>query len=210
MRDRVIFAPNVPQLVSLMFPEPRQLENGHFMFTLSDQRVMFLASDVAQKIQGLGVKPGEQFSICKRWNGERGRGSVTRWDVWLSPKTEQSRAAEESEADLTPVLQRSIEAVNARKGSVVPMPTPAPALAPTGTDGPQPAVIPASLPRKPPQMGKIPFNVAFQEAVKLVKEGLEGNSEQWNDEARQGMVSTILIAAANQGWLTVWEREGAA
>lgn len=222
MKDRVNFAPNIPQTVSLEFPEGRKLETGNVMYSLVGGRVMFLAPDVSQKIQQLGVKPGEPFSICKRWNGQRARASVTRWDVWLTPKAEQERAKEEAGADLIPVLQRSLDAQALRKPQVVTMPTPAFPLAPTGTDGPNPMPLPGepSLPvpipvpvpisRKPPQVGKIPFNVAFQETVKIVKEGLEGAGEQWNDEARQGMVSTILIAAANQGWLAVWERGEAA
>ena len=209
MKDRVNFAPNIPQTVSLEFPEGRKLETGNVMYSLQGGRVMFLAPDVSQKIQQLGVKPGEPFSICKRWNGQRGRGSVTRWDVWLTPKAEQERAKEES-TDLADTLQRSIAASQARRaGGVLEMPTPLPAMAKTGTDGATAVILPASLPRKPPQVGKIPFNVAFSETVKIVKEGLEGAGEQWNDEARQGMVSTILIAAANQGWLTLWEREAA-
>ena len=86
------------------------------------------------------------------------------------------------------------------------MPTPPFELQPTGTGGPAPRrQIAVSA---PPQ--KIPFDVAFREAVALVKNGLEAAEDQWNDEARQGMVSTILIAAAQHGWLTVWERPDAA
>jgi hypothetical protein len=57
---------------------------------------------------------------------------------------------------------------------------------------------------------RIPLDVAFREILALVKDGLERNGEQWNDGARQNAVSTILIAAAKQGWLTVWERGEAA
>ena len=209
MKERLIFAPNIPQNIALEFPEGKQLGTGNVMFSLEGGKICFLAPDVALKIQQLGVKPGETFGICKRWNGAKGRGSITRWDLWLTPQTEQARAKGESE-DLTIAPQRSPEAPQTRRTSqVAEMPMPALALQPTGTDGPSPMPLPASLPRKPPQPGKIPFNVAFEETVKIVKEGLKTNGEVWNDEARQAIVSTILIAAANQGWVGLWEREAA-
>ena len=36
----------------------------------------------------------------------------------------------------------------------------------------------------------------------------EATGEQWADQAKQDMVSTILISAQKQGLLKVWEREG--
>ena len=209
MKDRVIFAPNIPQTIALEYAEGRKLETGNVMFSLMGGRVMFLNPDIALKIEQLGVKPGECFGICKRWNGQRGRASVTRWDVWLTPKSEQNRATEQSPGNLD-ASPRSINGPSSPpRPQVVEIPLPARALQPTGTDGPKAAPCPQTLPRKAPQMERIPFNVAFTEAVKIVKDGLQANGEVWNDQARQDIVSTILIAAANHGWVTVWERDGA-
>ena len=204
MKDRILFDPNIPHTLALEFPEGKRMRTGNVMFSLLGGRVMFLAPDVALKIKALGVKPGESFTICKRWNGLKGRASVTRWDVWRPAQA----ADEEKQADFFGVLEGGNGAVRSRLAPVLPMPTPAAPLAPTGTEcAAVPALALGSGARKP---GKIPFNVAFAEAVKIVQSGLQANGDQWNDEARQGMVSTILIAAANQGWLTVWERSDAA
>ena len=207
MKDRIFFAPNVPQTLALEFAEGRRMRTGNVMFSLLGGRVMFLAPDVALKVKALGVKPGESFTICKRWNGLKGRASITRWDMWLTGQSERGRANEDKQADFFGVCEGGNGDVGPRRAPVVRMPTPPAPLAPTGTEC---AAVPAPSFRLPPQSGKIPFNVAFTEAVKLVNEGLKGNKEQWNDEARQGAVATILIAASKLGWLTLWERPDAA
>jgi hypothetical protein len=203
----VQFSPNIPQQIALEFSEGKPVDGKYgpqVLFSLADGRVMFVTPELARSIMNLEVKPGEAFSICRYWNGARGRGSITRWNVWLDPKTEQERATAEQQADLNPVA----EPLEARTRTFVPklveMPGPAVALAPTGTDGPSPA--PAL---RKPLAGKIPFNVAFSEAVKIVKDGLQANGEVWNDEAREAIVATILIAGSQQGWVGVWERPAA-
>ena len=52
-------------------------------FSLADGRAMYVSPAIANSIRQLDVQPGEHFNICKRWNGMRGRGSKTSWDVWL-------------------------------------------------------------------------------------------------------------------------------
>ena len=78
-------------------------------------------------------------------------------------------------------------------------------LLPTGTEGPKP--IPAAAgPTKPTfNPGRIPYNVAFREVLRFVTAGLKSAGEQ----SRQDMVSTILIAAAKQGHISLWERDAA-
>lgn len=98
------------------------------------------------------------------------------------------------------------------------MPTPPVELAPTGTDGatraiPQPQqspILPQVVATRLPPNGKIPFNQAFTQVLSFVNDGLKACGEKWNDEARQGAVSTVLIAAVNNGWISVWERGEAA
>ena len=69
----------------------------------------------------------------------------------------------------------------------------------TGTFGPAP--LPQSL--RPP---RIPYNVAFREVLHFVTAELHEAGEQWTDQARQDMVSTVLISASNNGLLSLWER----
>lgn len=53
---------------------------------------------------------------------------------------------------------------------------------------------------------KIPYNVAFREILGWVTTGLKEAGEQWSDQARQDMVSTVIIQASRDGFLGVWER----
>ena len=69
----------------------------------------------------------------------------------------------------------------------------------TGTFGPTP--LPHAL-----RTSRIPYNVAFREVLGFVTQGLKDAGEQWTDQARQDMISTVLISASNNGLLSVWER----
>ena len=57
------------------------------MYTLADERVMFLDLAVAQQINALGVNVREKFFICKH----SGTGKGADWTVWLSSETEAAR-----------------------------------------------------------------------------------------------------------------------
>jgi hypothetical protein len=48
--------------------------------------------------------------------------------------------------------------------------------------------------------------VAFRETVQFVTAELKAAGEQWSDQAKQDMVSTVLIAASKSGLVGVWER----
>ena len=45
---------------------------------------------------------------------------------------------------------------------------------------------------------------AVVDAVRMVQAAMKETDEQWSDEARQDLVSTVLIAAQREGWVTVW------
>lgn len=118
LREKVAFEPNVVETVTLAYPVGK-IVSGRFgeqvMWGLQDDRVMFLDLDVAQKINLLEPQQGESICICKRWNGQKTQ--PVRWDVWLSPATEQMRAAKEQRAngDLAPQLSASITEANERR-----------------------------------------------------------------------------------------------
>jgi hypothetical protein len=82
-------------------------------------------------------------------------------------------------------LAASIEAVNAeRNGTQLHFPEPAS----------QPA--PPAPPKRPPSGGRVPYDVALRQITKAVTTILRDLGEQWDDDSKQGMVSTVLIAAA--------------
>ncbi len=102
LRKSVEFTANVPVEVAIQFPQGRTIStrNGErMMFTLVDNRVMFLDLTVAQKIEQLGVNVRETFFICK-YSG--GRGKKAEWNVWLSTETEKARAAAEAGRKVEP------------------------------------------------------------------------------------------------------------
>ena len=168
------------------------------LFILADNRRLYATPELAAKIRNLGVKEFESFSI-RKW--KQGRRML--YDVWLSPATEKAKAIEEAPAIAAELSQPS---------NVFAMPQPiaipAPELAPTGTEGKQGSALPMrSIATARPPSNIIPFNVAFREVVKFVSDGLKDSGEQWNDEARQGAISTVLISAAQHGWIGPWDRE---
>src|SRR4051812_28491085 len=94
LRDVMEFRYNEPEEVALKFRTGKTIQgmNGdRVMFSLADERVMFLDMAPAQMVSNLGVNAGETFSICKR---RQGNGPVS-WDMWLSPNTEKARARRE-------------------------------------------------------------------------------------------------------------------
>lgn len=198
----VRFSPNIPQTLALQASEG-ELDDRYnrVHFTLVDGREMVLSSHVAAKLNGLELKPGETFGICKRWTGEQ--SEPVSWTVWLSPATEQARAKAEQESE---EIQAKLTASIARVQEIRrPAPVPEGESLGTGTDGPAPKFAPrpvkaASVPVR------VPYNVAFREVVQFVTEGLKQAGEQWNDQAKQDMVSTVLISAAKANLLSLWER----
>ena len=75
----------------------------------------------------------------------------------------------------------------------------------TGTYGPVPQVALAGRKTRPEA---VPFNVAFVEVTRFVVDGLKEVGEQWNDQAKQDAICSVLISASRQGLLTLWERGG--
>ena len=77
------FQTNVP--VQVAYRSGREVQGNYgpqWMYTLSDGRIMYVEPVVAQQINGLEIKPGELFSICKCEVRELGEGRpVIRWHV---------------------------------------------------------------------------------------------------------------------------------
>jgi hypothetical protein len=178
------------------------------LYALMDGRRMYCDLKLDAQIKRLAPRPGESFMICKHKDSQDAR--VNRWTVWLTPESEKRRAAEEMPEIAAALVDPMPANVREMKIPAQAVNEPA-ALAPTGTDGPlpQPArkaapqLAPARVPRG---NGPIPFNVAFRETVQFVTAELKAAGEQWNDQAKQDMVSTVLISAAKSGLVGLWER----
>lgn len=70
----------------------------------------------------------------------------------------------------------------------------------TGTYGPLPKALPAPSTGK---RGTPPFRVSYRVALREITEVVTGllkdTGEQWNDQAKQDLVSTAFISAAKTG-----------
>ena len=83
MRERIAFQTNVPMTVALAYPDGLQVE-GRFgdqiMYTLTDERVMYVPPVVRNKLVDLAIQPGELFTICKAERKEGNRRFIE-WQV---------------------------------------------------------------------------------------------------------------------------------
>jgi len=193
------FEPNVPQTLALQAPRSEQFGDYEITYTLTDGRLLKVSKAVAAKINELDLQPGETFGMCKQmvFNEQRKRLTPS-WTVWLTPESEKARAQQEMKPPMTladvkrPGKVRSIRKVPPEQGSI-------PFDRGTGTYGAVP--LPQSL--RPP---RIPFNVAFRKVLGFTTKELKDAGEQWNDQAKQDLICTVLISASNNGLLSLWER----
>jgi hypothetical protein len=196
---QVHFETNVPQTLALQEPRSERFGDYEITYTLTDGRLLKVSKAVAAKINELDLQPGETFGMCKQmvFNEQRKRLTPS-WTVWLTPETEKARAHQEMKPPMTladvkkPGKVRSIRKAPPEQSSI-------PFDRGTGTFGPAP--LPQSL--RPP---RIPWDQAFREVLAFVLQGLKEAQQEWNDQSKQDMVSTVLIAASNNGLLALWQR----
>ena len=125
-REVVKFAPNQPVEVALKYAMPGKVvstRNGErVLFTLADERVMFMDLGVAKQIEDLAVNVREKFFVCRPPSGKKD----AEWTVWRSPETETAHVevtpasqpeppAAEKETPLERKLRESIELVKQGK-----------------------------------------------------------------------------------------------
>jgi hypothetical protein len=232
----VEFQVNLPELVALKFPTPRgpfQTRGGErFMYTLIDDRVLFVDPALAQQITSLGVNVRETFYIQLKWSGKRDDPKT--WLMWLSPETEKARAAAESVAlentpasDLENKLADSLAVANAHRmvgeqanGTfVVPaLPLRPPMKSTQSQARAQGTEMQGSAPASaaPTRVATVPIKAAYGAAMIefLVMAGraaqaaqktlgAEGAGLQLDSRDVCALATTAFIQAAREGWI-VW------
>jgi hypothetical protein len=81
-RDVVEFALNVPVTVALKYGQGKIVSSQYgerVLFTLVDNRVMFLDPATAGRIEAAGINVRENFTITQKWDGVK--GSPRTWEV---------------------------------------------------------------------------------------------------------------------------------
>jgi len=81
-RDVVDFPLNAPVTVALKYPQGKTISGPYgerVMFTLTDGRIMFLAPEIAGRIESLGINVRESFTITRGSPGPNGASAI--WDV---------------------------------------------------------------------------------------------------------------------------------
>ena len=193
--NAIHFKPNQPQTLSLK--ETSGVMDGFYvLYELTDGKTLQLPRPAAVKLNMLDPRPGEEFSATKHQPSPR---DPQEWVFSLTAGSEQLRADQET-AELEASLQtKGIAAVPRKPPGKTLEPVPEPRG--TGTYGPLPQV---ALGRQ--KVAQIPFNLAFREVVRFVIAELNASGEQWSEQSRQDLASTVLIAAAKAGYVGVWER----
>jgi hypothetical protein len=103
-REKLRFETNVPEVVALKFDDGLDVEGRYgdqVMYTLEDDRVMYVPPAVRSKIQKLGIQRGDEMTICKREVKSGNRRGIE-WQVGRTTELEQE-------------LQNSIDHVKQQK-----------------------------------------------------------------------------------------------
>jgi hypothetical protein len=204
--NRVHFKPNVPQTLSLLTGEGEMDDNNQVQYPLADGRTLVVSHETAAKINRLELGAGQSFGICKDWSGER--SDTPRFRVWATAATEQEKAAAEAPSDLEQQLGASLALVRGEGPRSVPPRKPVapetntgPPTKGTGTYGAAPLPAPRAKATTRPPSG-FPYDVALRHILRTVVGTLDSEHEQWNDAAKQDLVSTVMIAAAKAGHIS--------
>jgi hypothetical protein len=154
MTEILRFEMNVPAEVALKYAGPGKPIEGRYgnrvMYTLADNRVMYVAPIVANRISDLGIQPGEVFQVCKQ-EKKQGQRKVIEWQV--------QRLASEPETQLEQDLRESIEVAQAARATqpseALEEPNPQPPPAVPESDAAMPPISGPVLPVAPVSNGHV-------------------------------------------------------
>ncbi len=93
MKETLRFQTNTPETVALAFDDGIDVEDRYgdqVMYTLNDDRVMYVPPIVRNQIKKLGIRRGEQFQLVKREKKVGNRRSVE----WVVEQPEDNATQE--------------------------------------------------------------------------------------------------------------------
>ncbi len=186
MPSTITLQMNVPQQLALS-ETAGELDGNQVHYQTTCGRILSLSYVTAIRLNGLDLKPGEQFVITKLL-----KDRMIFHDIRLAGASERVRAAEEA-PELEQQLAESIRRVRQAKPAAAPS---APKAAPEIV--PMPAAK-SPLRPTPPAVGRVSYRDALRDITTVVTGVLKEQGEQWNDAAKQDLVSTVFIAAGKTG-----------
>jgi hypothetical protein len=120
MKERIVFQTNVPVTVALAYPDGMKVEGRYgdqVMYSLSDERVMYVPPAVRDKLIELGIKQKDPFSICKAERRDGNRRFIE-WVVKRLDAGQTSLRVPEPNGNHAPsVVPASTVAVDGHPGS---------------------------------------------------------------------------------------------
>lgn len=216
------FELNRTETIALAYPDGINVR-GRFgpqvRFTLTDNRVMYLDTEAYAALKMLNLQLGELFTITRRreegqrvwWDIRRvlKGGDATEFSAKTQTGTSVAGAARPSfpQSDARPLEASRTVSPSHSPETAHERPRIAPEAAEnrglrTEPDRKSPQVATTSvearpvLTRTPPV--KPTYEEAFRECVRIVQTVLEETGEQWSDQSRQAMVSTMMIQAGRE------------
>ena len=102
------FEPNVPIQVALQYATGKRCANARVMYTLTSGDKMFLNAPEADRVDALGVKPGEAFTICQVGKGKNVQWAIGRGQEASPGRTQTTRSQSGTDAhNAEPVARRA-------------------------------------------------------------------------------------------------------
>ena len=118
MKERVVFQINVPVTAALAYADGLKVEGRYgdqVMYSLSDERVMYVPPAVRDQLIEMGIRQREPFSICK---AERREGS-RRFIEWVVKRLDsEQRSVQSSEPTRDQPLVRATSSTTGATGKV--------------------------------------------------------------------------------------------
>jgi hypothetical protein len=211
--EKINFSTNVPVEVALQTLEGKPKESNfggvQHMFFTTDGRVFYVSETVGtiinSQLKKQAVQVGEPVEIVK---AEVSAGNGRKTIQWKVSRIgfvpgEQGDGTFGVEAPPPRGDAREFAKWAKENGAGVVAPAPAaPNERPVTAAGSHSNEVNGTSNRGP--FVKIPLNLAVIDAVRMVQFAMRETGEQWSDGARQDLVSTILITAQREGWVSPW------
>ena len=120
MKEKVVFQTNVPMTAALAYSDGLKVEGRYgdqVMYSLTDERVMYVPPIVRDKLIELGIQQSDPFSICKAERRD-GNGRFIEWAVKrIQPEHPSTSDTAHSEAPTPGVAPTAIKSFVAGNGS---------------------------------------------------------------------------------------------